>query len=69
VSQVYLSFFVTASVGMDKTSIALVPLLLYLAQLSATLSLKPVVASLQKIQTLLRRPTEALCERVLLQAP
>jgi Na+/melibiose symporter-like transporter len=46
VSQVYLSFFVTASLGMDETSIALVPLLLYLAQLSATLSLKPVVARL-----------------------
>ena len=42
VSQVYLSFFVTASLGMDQTAIALVPLLLYLAQLSATLALKPV---------------------------
>ena len=46
VSQVYLSFFVTATLGMDKTSLALVPLLLYLVQLSATLSLKPVVARL-----------------------
>ena len=44
VSQVYLSFFVTASLGMDQTAIALVPLLLYLAQLSATLALKPVAA-------------------------
>jgi Na+/melibiose symporter-like transporter len=42
VSQVYLSFFVTDSLGMDQTAIALVPLLLYLAQLSATLALKPV---------------------------
>ena len=40
VAQVYLSFFVTATLKMDQTAIALVPLLLYIAQLTATTVMK-----------------------------
>ena len=44
VSQVYLTFFVTASLRMDQTAIAFVPLLLYIAQLSATFFMRPFAA-------------------------
>jgi Na+/melibiose symporter-like transporter len=42
VSQVYLSFYVTASLRMDETAIALVPLLLYISQLTATATMKRI---------------------------
>lgn len=46
VSQVYISFYVTATLDMSQTAIALVPLLLYISQLVATVVMKRVAALL-----------------------
>lgn len=46
ISQVYLPFYVTATLNMDATSIALVPLLVYIASFLTTLVAKPLNARL-----------------------
>lgn len=51
-SQVYLPFFVTTTLGMDEVAIALLPLLMYLAQLGATIVMKRIAARLGRRNSL-----------------
>ena len=53
VSQVYVSFFVATTLAMSKSAIALVPLVLYLSQLAATIALKRVAAALGRHYSML----------------
>jgi Na+/melibiose symporter-like transporter len=52
VSQVYLTFFVTVTLNMDQTAIAIVPLLVYISSLIATIAMKRIDRRLGRRNTM-----------------